>query len=155
MGLFVFSLPISLVTSERKYIYFVLSSSSNRRYELTLFRLRAWNGGMQCMSHYILMDISLCIGTDTENTASSHGNAFCITSHVRGIWSEVDFTHKGKVMQSFDILFICLEQAVEQPVEMVTIFDAMTLIWRRSNRRLSVEYNPVGLGWYKWLSTWC
>ena len=34
VGLYVFSLPISLVMIERKYIYFVLLSSSNRKFEL-------------------------------------------------------------------------------------------------------------------------
>ena len=34
VGLYVFSLPISLVMIERIYIYFVLLSSSNRKYEL-------------------------------------------------------------------------------------------------------------------------
>ena len=40
----------------REYIYFVLLSSSNRKYELLpLFRVRSWNNGVRCMSFYILM----------------------------------------------------------------------------------------------------
>ena len=42
-GLYVFSLPISLVMIEGIYIHFVLLSSSNRKYELLpgLFRVRS------------------------------------------------------------------------------------------------------------------
>ena len=40
----------------REYIYFVLLSSSNRKYEhLQLLRVRSWNNGVRCMSFYILM----------------------------------------------------------------------------------------------------
>ena len=36
-------------------IHFVLSSSSNRKYELlSIVRVRSWNNGMRCMSLYIL-----------------------------------------------------------------------------------------------------
>ena len=41
---------------DREYIYFVLLSSSNWKYELLpIFRVRSWNNGMCCMSFYILM----------------------------------------------------------------------------------------------------
>ena len=51
VGLYVFSLPISLVMIERIYIYFVLFSSSN-----PLFRVRLWNNGVRCMSFYTLIN---------------------------------------------------------------------------------------------------
>ena len=48
----------------KEYIYLVLFSSSNRsmNYYL-LFRVRAWNNGVRCMSFYILI---------SENMASIH-----------------------------------------------------------------------------------
>ena len=48
----------------REYIYFVLLSSSNRKYELLPIvykRVKSWNNGMRCMSFYILMIISFGI----------------------------------------------------------------------------------------------
>ena len=54
--MYVFSLPISLVMIARIYIYFVLLSSSNRKYELLpIVRARSWNNGVHCMSFYILI----------------------------------------------------------------------------------------------------
>ena len=39
-----------------EYVYFILLSSSNRKYDpLLLFRVRSWNNGMRCMYFYILM----------------------------------------------------------------------------------------------------
>ena len=56
----VFSLPISLVMIEIIYIYFVLLSSSYRKFELLpLFRVRSWNNGVRCMSFCILIAIFL------------------------------------------------------------------------------------------------
>ena len=44
---------------ENIYIYFVLLSSSNQKYELyPLFRVRSWNNGVRCMSFYILMNVT-------------------------------------------------------------------------------------------------
>ena len=55
VGLFVFSLPISLVMIEI-IIYFVLLPSSNRQLNYyPLFMVRSWNNGVRCMSFYILI----------------------------------------------------------------------------------------------------
>ena len=37
-----------------EYMYLILLSSSNRKYDLPLFRGRSWNNGMRSMSLYIL-----------------------------------------------------------------------------------------------------
>ena len=43
---------------DRENVYFILLSSSNRKYEsLPLFRVRSWNNGMRCMSYYVLKHI--------------------------------------------------------------------------------------------------
>ena len=51
----VFSVYPFLLWWLREYIYFVLLSTSNRKYEYCpLFRVRSWNNGVPCMSFYIL-----------------------------------------------------------------------------------------------------
>ena len=47
-----------LSCDDRENVYFILLSSSNRKYEsLPLFRVRSWNNGMRCMSYYVLMNL--------------------------------------------------------------------------------------------------
>ena len=57
VGLYVFSLPISLVMIERIYIYTLSyyhhQIGSMNYYQL--FRVRSWNNGVRCMSFHILM----------------------------------------------------------------------------------------------------
>ena len=57
VGMYVFSLPISLVIMERIYIY-ILSyyhhQIESMNYYL-LFMVRSWNNGVRCMSFYILI----------------------------------------------------------------------------------------------------
>ena len=56
VGLYVFSLPISLVMIERIYILclIIIIKSEVWTYN-SLFRVRSWNNGVRCMSSYILM----------------------------------------------------------------------------------------------------
>ena len=59
VGLYVFSLPISLVMIERIYIY-TLSYYHHQIGGMNyypLFRVRSWNNGVRCMSFYILMHV--------------------------------------------------------------------------------------------------
>ena len=53
VGLYVFSLPISLVMIERIYILCEIGSMNY----YPLFRVRSWNNGVRCMSFYILIII--------------------------------------------------------------------------------------------------
>ena len=59
------------------YIYFVLLSSSNRRYEphYPLFRVRSWNSYMRRMSLYILIVLFMII-LITRNEFAKHPDIF-------------------------------------------------------------------------------
>ena len=92
-----------------EYIYFVLLSSSNRKYELllyALFRVRSWNNGVSCMSFCFL--VQLCRYASVHSAYPKHlcrwmaplyGNIFCITG---GLWGK-STGHRCMVRRSFDI----------------------------------------------------
>ena len=63
IGLWIFSLPTSLVMIVRICVYFIILSSSNWKYEnhWHLFMGRSWNNGMLCMSFYVLTVLSQAI----------------------------------------------------------------------------------------------
>ena len=54
----------------KEYIYFVLLSSSNRKYEL--FRVGSWNNGVRCMSFYIPNWIQVCLMLDLKSFSKAH-----------------------------------------------------------------------------------
>ena len=56
MGLFVFSLPISLVMIEIIYTLSCYHHQIGSMNYYPLFRVRSWNNGMRCVSLYILTD---------------------------------------------------------------------------------------------------
>ena len=56
MGLYVFSLPISLVMIERIYTLSYYHHQIGSMNYYPLFNVRSWNNGMRCMSLYILMN---------------------------------------------------------------------------------------------------
>ena len=55
MGLCEFSLPISLVMTERIYTWSYYHHQIGSMNYYPLFRVRSWNNGMRCMSLYILI----------------------------------------------------------------------------------------------------
>ena len=58
VGLYVFSLPISLVMVERIYILCLIIIIKSEVWTIThYFRVRSWYNGVRCMSFYILMYI--------------------------------------------------------------------------------------------------
>ena len=82
VGLYVFSLPISVMMIERIYLYiyiyicFVLLSPSNREFGsmnyYPLFRVRSWNNDVRCMSFYILLYLSVSGHAKITAQMSSH-----------------------------------------------------------------------------------
>ena len=56
MGLCVFSLPISLMMTQKIYTLSYYHSQIGSMNYYPLFRVKPWNNGMRCMSLYILMN---------------------------------------------------------------------------------------------------
>ena len=84
MGLCVFSLPISLVMTERMSYYHNQIGNMNH---YPLFRVRSWNNGVRCMSLYILMLILYNIYSLSQ---PSFWIMKCSTHNFRWIWIVIE-----------------------------------------------------------------
>ena len=93
LGLYVFSLPISVVMIERIYIlciytlsYYHYQIGSMNYYPL--FRVRSWNNGVRCVSFFILMEgiVNIFLNENTmavyfEKNGNYHWNSESIEQH--------------------------------------------------------------------------
>ena len=95
---------------------------------------------MQERRNSIAKALELCLSCTNPSICKFHDDIMTWVHHLQfwifglGIHQSVlDSTHKGQVMQMFDIFFDYSEHAVEQTVELSVSWGAMMFMWHHRN----------------------
>ena len=93
VGLYVFSLPISIDDGENMYTLSYYDHQIGSMNHYPLFRVRSWNNGVRCMYFYILI-INSEVWTVSQCLRLGHGTMICTV--CLSVFLLAQFSHFGK-----------------------------------------------------------